>query len=564
MLFTRRESIKIGAVGALSAAAALDSLTLAGCSSSTSTVNDAYELIDDDSIEVSCSMDIAGASDDDLQSWIKESVYDVEVQADIKAQLDARKDGQTLAAPIAAYNPFGTNTQSLYLYFLTDQAASVSYTVGVAADAFEDVAIDDFAHEVDGGASSTEHEFQVIGLIPGVVNAVVVTASYDDGTEESCVLAVDMCAVLGDEELQLDVTDGTSDTSLAEGLYAILGNDTTDASFMYYYDNQGILRGEVPVIGYRSHRMLFDDANTMYYSISHSCMAALNTFGQIVGVYDLGVYNLHHDYVWADETTMLILATDTSRDDSDEDLLVSLDIDTGEVVELVDMGELMPDFKQQCFAYHEANYEPEEGEEDDVPAWMHMNSLQYLADEDAALMSSRETSTIFKISGATSGSPAIEYLLASELFWADSAYGDLVFAQVGDFTVHGGQHCLTYVADDALEPGQYYLQFFNNNLGVSASVTNDFDYEGAGIGAEEYSYYYEYLVDENAGTFELVDSLQVPYSGYVSSVQWIDGNLIIDSGSLGYFTEYDSDYEEIRSFSMGVDKFIYRVFKYDL
>ena len=118
--------------------------------------------------------------------------------------------------------------------------------------------------------------------------------------------------------------------------------------------------------------------------------------------------------------------------------------------------------------------------------------------------------------------------------------------------------------DEGLEEGQYYLQFYDNNIGESVSVTNDFDYAAEGIGETEESYYYEYLVDENAGTFELADSLAVPYSGYVSSIQWVGGNLLVDCGVSGSFTAYDADGTAIRTWSMGADKFIYRVFLYDL
>ena len=526
-------------------------------------------------LELACEAEMAGEEVEAIQDWIYASVYDEDAQAAVASELEAAKSGQTLAEPLVRYNPFGTNTQALYVYFATEQAASVAYTVsvsdeeavGIADESFVDGSIDDFTHSVDDGALVQEHEFQAMGLIPNVVNTVTITATYEDGTAECCVITCDVGDVLGDEELQLEVTEGTSSAELEDGLYVILGNDSTDADFMYYYDNRGILRGEVPVIGYRSHRMLFDDEGTMYYSASQSRMVAMNTLGQITHVYYLGDYDLHHDYVWGADGQLLVLATDTSRDDSDEDLVISLDVETGEVAELVDMGDLLATYKEEAFAYHEANYEPEEGEEeeDDVAGWMHVNSIQYIADEDAMLLSSRETSTIFKISGATSGQPAIEYMLASELFWEGTEYEGYLFEQVGDFTVHGGQHCLIYVEDDSLEEGQYYLQFYNNNLGVSASTTNDFDYAGAGIGGEDASsYYYVYLVDENERTFELVDSLEVPYSGYVSSVQWVGDNLIIDSGTLGYYTEYDAGYEPICSFSMGTDKFIYRVFKYDL
>ena len=44
------------------------------------------------------------------------------------------------------------------------------------------------------------------------------------------------------------------------------------------------------------------------------------------------------------------------------------------------------------------------------------------------------------------------------------------------------------------------------------------------------SYYYKYKVDENAGTYTLVQSFEVPFSGYVSSVQECEDTILVDSG----------------------------------
>ena len=85
----------------------------------------------------------------------------------------------------------------------------------------------------------------------------------------------------------------------------------------------------MPLIGYRSHRLLFQNG-LMYYSISETKIAAMNRLGQIERVYNLGQYELHHDYVFDDNGDMLILATDTESD-SVEDMVVRLDLDTGAV-----------------------------------------------------------------------------------------------------------------------------------------------------------------------------------------------------------------------------------------
>ena len=44
------------------------------------------------------------------------------------------------------------------------------------------------------------------------------------------------------------------------------------------------------------------------------------------------------------------------------------------------------------------------------------------------------------------------------------------------------------------------------------------------------SHYYKYLVNEKDRTFELVSEFDVPYSGYVSSVQEIGKTIVVDSG----------------------------------
>ena len=237
-----------------------------------------------------------------------------------------------------------------------------------------------------------------------------------------------------------------------------------------------------------------------------------------------------------------------------EDIILKLDVNSGEVTEVLDLEDLFGSYKAEA-----------QKNSDDELDWMHINTLQWLGD-GSILISSRETSSIIKIDNLYD-EPVLSYIIGEKDFWADTEYENVVFSKEGDFTIQGGQHSVTYVEDDSLEEGQYYLYLFNNNIGISQSRP---DYDWASIGLTESSakegeasYYYKYLVDENEGTFSLVDSFDVPYSGYVSSVQEIGNNTVVDSGMQGIFGEYDENHDLISSFEMEVEIFIYRVYKYD-
>lgn len=403
---------------------------------------------------------------EEVQLYIVNTIYNVEAQAEIKAQLQEETGSgtYTMENVYYTYNPFGSNTCSLYVYFETENPASVAYTVSV-----EDEDISDFTHDAyQTETYMTTHEFQVIGLIPEMENTVVFTITYEDGTSDTSSITYEMGELLGEEEVQLETTVYDTEEELEDGLYVVLGNDSTQLDFMYYYDNTGTLRGEVPIIGYRSHRLLFDE-DKIYYSISETEMAVMDRLGQITAVYDLGDYQLHHDYVFDDENNLIILATDTTQN-TQEDIIIYLDTETGEVTELMDLGDYFPDYKEECLANAD--------EDDDEVDWMHINTVQWLGD-GSVLLSSRETSTIIKVDNVLTD-PEIDYMIGSEEFWEGTEYASLLLNQDGDFTIQGGQHSITYVEDDSLEDGQYYLYLFNNNIGISNS-NPDFDWSSVGL-----------------------------------------------------------------------------------
>ena len=154
--------------------------------------------------------------------------------------------------------------------------------------------------------------------------------------------------------------------------------------------------------------------------------------------------------------------------------------------------------------------------------------------------------------------------------WAGTDEVSSFLAKDGDFSDTGGQHSITYVADDSLPDGQYYLYMFDNNFGTSLTRP-DFDWTVIdGISIElssdtSKSQYRKYLVDENAGTYTEVSSFDVPYSPYVSSAQELDnGQILIDSGMKGLFGQYNEDGDLLVQFKMTLNSaYVYRVYKYD-
>lgn len=485
-----------------------------------------------------------------------ETVYTEEYQNDVADELESKKSLNDYDEDhmLIEYNPFKTNTLSLYVYFNTEEATKVSYTVKAPETDYED-----FSANVDG-SYRTEHEFQVLGLIPGTLNEVEFAIEDEDGNTITRTYEYTTSSLLGNEDVQLEEMNSTVDSvDIGNGLFAFMGNDSDEQDFMYYYDEDGVIRGEIPILGYRSHRLLFQD-DLMYFSVAESKMVAMNGLGQIVKIYDLGQYELHHDYVFDNDENILILASDTESD-TVEDRIVLLDVETGEVSEVLDLEDLFGSYKDMT-----------SHDEDEDWDWMHINTLQWLED-GSVILSSRETSTIIKINDLETN-PSIDYLIGEESFWSDTEYADYLLMPTSEFSNTSGQHSVTYMRDDSLEDGQYYLYLFNNNYGVS-TTRSDYDWtqiEGietklateGDTEIDSVSYFYQYLVDENEGTYSLVQSFEIPYSGIVSSVQRVDDYIITDSGMQGVLGIYDAQGNLLKQYkSMLNKKYIYRIYYYD-
>ncbi len=491
--------------------------------------------------------------------------YDTAVQQRLAGALDSLKNGGmnwTATTPLAVLNPFGTAGNELYLYFQTDVATKVSYTIHV-----EDEDIPDFsayAADASGQEYTRTHEFQIIGLVPGETNHVTMTISGSWGNARQIVnFTVDMPETRSGYATKLEVTDGSSETAQAGGLFAMMRVNGY-LGYGFFYDNDGILRYEMVLEGFGLDRMLFD-GNEIITCVSSSKLARINGLGQVTQVYDLDGYELHHDIGFGADGEVLALA-EVAEGETVEDRVLSIDLESGEVSELLDFTQVMAGYFAMTRPVTPTDdFFWQAGEWD----WIHLNSLQYMAEDDSLIVSSRETSTIIKVANIHSD-PTVDWLAGDSRFWTDTPYADLCLTQVGDFVPQYGQHCVELL--DREGDGVYTLVIYNNNY-WSLNTRDDFELDVAdSVGTDLYgdgsetSQVYVYRIDENARTFELADSFDVPYSSIVSDGVHCDNsqNWVVNSGVSMVFGEYDPDGVLIREYKYECTMQNYRTFKYDM
>lgn len=488
--------------------------------------------------------------------------YDEDVQQRLGQQLmEMVGQDASMDAPLAILDPFGTGSNGLLLSFQTERRSQIRYTVHTTSAELPDYTAV-AQSSADGNSFSRNHCFLLIGLVPGETNEVTLEALGERGrVQQTVTFTINMPEAISGYANQLDTTDGDSTAALTDGLYYAMGLGDY-YGYTFFFDNDGVLRYEMVLEGFHSDRFLYTDGG-LYTCISSRKIALMSPLGQAVRVYDLGQYELHHDINWGPDGTILALVNDTEQD-TVMDVVISLDPATGEVSEVVDFSELMDGY------YGEMTHPVpitggsfwQAGEDD----WLHLNSVQYMEKDDSILVSSRETSTIIKVSDI-GGTPTLSAFIGDPAFWADTPYAGLCYAMDGDFVAQYGQHDVELVADDSLEDGQYLLRMYDNNY-WSLSTRDGYDPELAdsvstSLTSGDASYITFYLVDDNAKTFSLVEQHAVPYSAIVSNAQEIGGNFVVNSGVAHQFGEYDSDGNLIRAFDYDCMMNGYRVMKGD-
>lgn len=497
----------------------------------------------------------------DLNIKSVSDIYQTATQTKIAQKIKQLEASQTYSFDkmLVLANPYLTNTTGLYLHFTTTKATKVSYTVkSKGTSTFSQTLYN------PNGTYAKNHTYQLFGLIAGQENTITITATDQTGQKETKTFTYTPNKLRGSDQNQLKVTKGTSKTKLSSGLYAVIGDKSLKTRNTYLVDNDGYIRAEIPTIDYNSLRLIQTN-NKLYLAVDDDQLVTLDRLGQVVQSYSLKDTNfkLHHDFAVDSQGNIIALATDTKLKASEkrvEDQIIKIDATSGKVSRLLDFKDLLGDLYKTATGIETLTNN--KGYRDVI----HANSIQ-LTKDDQVIISSRETSTIMKISNLTN-QPKLDYFISDSSIWQGvGTYSNLLLNKVGNFTSQAGQHSVTYIPTETA--GVYYLEMFNNNSAIMNSRTNfswaNYPNSGGATTSSDYqSSYYKYLVNENTGSYQLVKKISLPYSPFISSVQTKDNNVVTDSGMTATFAEYDADGKLIQSFeTTGSTKFIYRGYKYD-
>lgn len=487
----------------------------------------------------------------------KDDYYDISRHTQVYERIEAlkRDGGYTKDKPLVIWNPYGTNAQSAYVYFKTELPSKVSYRVSVQQEG-----ISTFSGRCCGETLyATEHEYLLIGLTAGQSNRVSLVIEDEEGNSGVRTFYVEAGERYGIGKETLEVARGVSTASLSDGLYAHFGNVNGSREAIQLYDNDGILRSEFPVTEGSAKRFLFLDGR-MYFNSSDTRIVALNSFGRAESVYTLDGYTIGADYC-LDEArrALLVLASKDAEEGkvpSVDDILLSVDLLSGDVTELVDMGVVLSEYKAICKKNDEG-----------VLDWLGLNSVQ-IWNDGGVLLGAREPSAAFKIKDLY-GIPMLDYIIGEEQMFDGTGYEGNLLTKTDDFEAFAGANTFTCVKEELMPSNVYELYLYDNHIAGTDSRP-EFDYSGMAedlgttLKKGTVSYFNRYLVNETAMTWELLETVPLDYSGYWGSAQVTeDGHLITVTAGRFAYSEFDESRNLIRKYTAAGTEYLARVFKYD-
>lgn len=430
-----------------------------------------------------------------------EDVYDPVRSAQAEQNLTDIKKNKVFSLKDAlwAYDPYGTNHSSMYVYFETSGKCYCKYTISV-----DDANIPDFTRTARTGKAgnvSNEHEYQILGLVPGMKNYITLAMyNSDDELSEKKTFSIDVPASPSNASAVLTSQKGRSKAVITNGLYVLFQDAKAKSKAILMYDNSGILRSEIPLCD-NSAKNFMHIYDTMTYAASSSKIVQINALGQVTKAVDLTGYKQSGEFAYDGYGNLYVIATPVQKNASPKSKVLEVELENSKVSEVLDMNTLLKQVYKKKAGKKGAD-------------WIDLNSIQVVG-TNKLLLSSKKLSSIFKVSNVGSILPKINYIIADKKLYKPYKSLQKKVLTKSDGTSASAQPTATQgtqsknilhkevkkdpfvsqYGQEAIQTGKktsgsYALMMLNNNVGERS--TNDHK-----------SYYYRYQIDESSKTYQL-------------------------------------------------------------
>lgn len=496
-------------------------------------------------------------------------------KTDKKLLVEKKRGSRRIDNAVWAWNPYGTQPMSLYVYFPTRSDNYLGYTISVDSEE-----IPDFTrilnNNADGNLTQAQ-EYSIIGLIPGKKNYITLRLYRPNGSvQKEMIYSIDVPDVPKDIEARISVTKGYNQKLLGSGLYVVYGNnvENKDRSYLLFYDNSGYLRSYIPLKSNCAENVEILDG-CLFFPCSKTEFALMSPTGQIKKMYSLEGYRLYGGFSYDGSGNIYALADQVSDKSAIHDKVICLELKSGNISKVIDMGDYLKAAKKKA----QKNIRNKR-----KLNWLDLNSIQ-CRNGTTLVLSARETSGIIILSRVNKAKPVLKSILGEDILWHGTGLGKKIAKKADRFTAQFGQHTVTSAdsgeykdmtpeldADgNPVETGeetlarQYYLYMFNNNYGNSQTLPS-INYKSFHAGTKKkkarYSYYYQYLFDETENVYNLVGKIELPFSADYGSVQVYGGNIIAGSSDQKVFMEYTPEGKMLHTY---ITKFVFtKVEKMDM
>lgn len=462
-----------------------------------------------------------------------------------------------------AYNPYGTNYCSMYVYFNTDGNCYCKYTISV-----EDKKIPDFTRTLiaDGsGNTATEHEYQLIGLVPGMKNYITLKLyNKQDKLSKQLVYSVDIPKSSTGMQTRLSAVNGRSRQEISNGLYTVFGKGkTVNKKVKKYaiamYDNSGVLRSEMPLDGHMAKNM-----QVIYGSIVYPCadnkFAMVNSLGQVTKVYSVNGYRQDGEFAYDGFGNIYFIATALGKKTTRNSKIMGLELETGKVSLELDFDSLLLEMYKKS------------GKKTN---WIDINSVQ-VCGTNKLIISSKSLSSIFKVSNVGSIIPKLDYIIADKRIWKKcknlkkqvlKKYSrDTQSDETAASEATSDPDSIDSILNKGKKKPDPFRSQYNQNAVTCNSSGNVITMLNNNSGkyakrANNNSYYYQFKVNESAKNYRVTAKKAFEKTSD-------NGNIIKDKNLYIYccssknkFMETDSTGKLIKSFKTAYG--VYRVYKND-